>query len=493
MVAALNETRAKEFAGVPGDLQDQESELKRNLRYYEQQLTTGRENGDEVSLSELQNKVFTLKNEYDLLIENIEKNYPQYYRLKYESNTVSVADLKNSLQDKELLVEYYLGQSSLYTFVFGRDFSDFVKVNLEEDFLDAVNHMRSLLSKMSGDMVGFRSVSHRLYSTLILPFQHRLKGQHITFIPDNELGYIPFEILQHSAAKSDYLIEDHAISYTYSATFRNQIIGNKRSNNEIRYLAFAPNFNDRNQAGDPEVPDLLAYDDVVRGNLVELEGAHREVESLASFFEGDYFRNFDAHESLFKKVGKNYEIIHLATHAIIDDLNPLNSRLLFTIQGDSLDDGNLHAWELFSLNLNAGLAVLSACNTGFGKIQKGEGIQSLGRAFAYAGCPSRLMSLWPAQDASTARIMESFYNHLSKGIAKDEALRQAKLKFLQDATDLNEHPFYWAGFVLQGDPSPLVGKKHRYLWGLVLAMLMVFLLIYRRNFLSRINVPKEGT
>ncbi|NND34811.1 MAG: CHAT domain-containing protein, partial [Saprospiraceae bacterium] len=485
LVAALNETRAREFAGIPLELQEKESTLKRNLGYYEQLLLEGNEEAE----ADLQNKIFNLKNQYDLFIDDIEKNYPKYFQLKYEAATITASDVQKSLTDDEVLIEYFLGQEDLYAFVFGSTFADFIKINIEEGFLERINELRLTLADPGGDLSHFRNISNRLYRDLMLPFDERLNGQHLTFILDNELGYIPFEVLVKNESgevsiSNAYLLEEHAISYSYSATFRDQMMKERRSNKDVRYLAFAPNFNDRDEDGDPDEPDLLAYNDLVRGGLAELKGAQREVESLATFFDGDYFQQFDAHESLFKSIGKNYEIIHLATHAIIDDINPLNSRLLFTIEGDTADDGNLHAWELFSMNLDADLAVLSACNTGFGKIQKGEGIQSLGRAFAYAGCPSRLMSLWPAQDASTADIMEDFYSQLSGGLSKDEALRRAKLSYLEGAAEFNLHPFYWAGFVLQGDPTPLVEKSRWWLWGLIILALPIAMLIFRRRFIT---------
>ncbi|NND07931.1 MAG: CHAT domain-containing protein [Saprospiraceae bacterium] len=487
LVAALNETRAKDFAGVPKELLVEEQDLKRNLSYFEQQLIAAISDNDKSLISELQNKIFRQKNNYDDLVRRIEKEYPQYHQLKYTAESASVENIQEYLKnDDGLLVEYFMGEENIYVFIIGVDHSDFMEIDLGDDFTNLLAQFRSSLTNGQGDIGDFYSHSRAMYDLLVSPIAPLLSTQHITFVLDDELGYIPFEVLMSESgeAKTDaghtYLFQDHAISYAYSATslFQYQQVADQKQ--ETRFLAMVPNFNSRNDEGEAEAPNLLAYQDVVRGGLIDLKGAQREVRSLSAFFAGDQFEQEDAQESVFKRLAPAYSILHLATHAIIDDVNPLNSRLLFTIDGDTIDDGNLYAWELFSMNLNADLAVLSACNTGFGKIQKGEGIQSLGRAFAYAGCPSRLMSLWPAQDASTADIMEYFYRYLSEGASKDVALQKAKVSFLEKADEFNRHPFYWAGFVLQGDPQPLV--KRSWTWIYILAgVLLSFFIYYRVN------------
>ena len=496
LVAALNETRAREFAGVPKELLEEEQDIKRNLGYFEQQLVAAMSEKDQSSISELQNKVFQQKSIYDNLVQKIEGEYPQYFQLKYSAKSASMDAIQEYLANEGgLFIEYFLGAEHVYAFAIGNDKTDFIRIALEDDFSGLLETFRDALINGQGDLNDFVGYSRKLYALLLSPLEHLLHGQPLTFVLDDELGYIPFEVLlqDEGIIEQDnawpYLFKRHAISYAYSATSLFQFTRENRSRSGTRYLALVPNFNSRNEEGEADSPDLLAYQDVVRGGLIELKGAQQEVRSLSSYFNGDQYEEMDAHESLFKHLAPEYSMLHLATHAIIDDVNPLNSRLLFTIDGDTIDDGNLYAWELFGMNLNADLAVLSACNTGFGKIQKGEGIQSLGRAFAYAGCPSRLMSLWPAQDASTADVMESFYGFLAKGASKDEALRQAKIDFLNNADDFNQHPFYWAGFVMQGDPKPLV--RGSLTWIYILSGILLSIFIYSR-FGKNIHLRKSA-
>ncbi len=147
-------------------------------------------------------------------------------------------------------------------------------------------------------------------------------------------------------------------------------------------------------------------------------------------------------------------MLHFATHFWNDDRQPLYSRI-------ALADGVLQTYEIFDAKLNAELAVLSACNTGLGKLRKGEGLIGISRAFLYAGVPSLVVSLWSVDDEATARIMGFFYRHLQAGSSKKQALRQAKLDYLDVSRGVKKDPFYWAPFILNGDWRPLALPKKR--------------------------------
>jgi CHAT domain-containing protein len=163
----------------------------------------------------------------------------------------------------------------------------------------------------------------------------------------------------------------------------------------------------------------------------------------------------DAIESKFKQSANHYGVLHLAMHALIDDKKPMYSKLAFSLVEDGTDDGFLNAYELYNMELSAELVVLSACETGYGKLEKGEGMMSLAHAFTYAGCPSIVMSQWLADDKATAQLMKLFYKNLATGCSKDEALQKAKIEFISDADEVRQNPAFWAGFVVMGDTSPL--------------------------------------
>ena len=121
------------------------------------------------------------------------------------------------------------------------------------------------------------------------------------------------------------------------------------------------------------------------------------------------------------------------------------------------------------------MVTLSACNTGFGKIKKGEGVMSLSRAFAYAGVPATVVSLWPASDKSTPQLMKYFYQNLHDGQSKDVALNNARKQYLETAQGKARHPFYWGGFVVIGDNSPISRRTNLLVW--MIPILIIIILI----------------
>jgi CHAT domain-containing protein len=131
------------------------------------------------------------------------------------------------------------------------------------------------------------------------------------------------------------------------------------------------------------------------------------------------------------------------------------SKLVFTQIPDGEEDGLLHTYEIYNMKLNANLTVLSSCSSGYGKIQPGEGVQSLARGFAYAGCPSILMTLWEVGDYSTVIVMTGFYKYLKEHRTKPQALREAKIDFLNNSDELRSNPFFWASYVIIGDSTAI--------------------------------------
>src|SRR5207248_4858503 len=152
------------------------------------------------------------------------------------------------------------------------------------------------------------------------------------------------------------------------------------------------------------------------------------------------------------------DVIHLATHGFLNPVRAMSSGVLLTVPerepeaGQTNDDGALQAWEIYSqLHLKAELVVLSACETGRGENVAGEGIVGMTRALQYAGARSVVASQWKVADESTATLMVAFHRKLRRGLAKDEALRQAMATVRQQPR--TALPYFWAPFVLVGDPE----------------------------------------
>ncbi|MGB5693183.1 MAG: CHAT domain-containing protein, partial [Flavobacteriaceae bacterium] len=223
---------------------------------------------------------------------------------------------------------------------------------------------------------------------------------------------------------------------------------------QIRCLAFAYTGRESKESMDRGSLEKL------RNHRWDLPGSRKEVHSIAEFVHGNFYTGNQAIENNFKAEASNYNILHLALHGEINEEQPQHSRLIF---GDTNlpgpDDNLLYNHEIFNMNLPAQLAVLSACDTGAGRIVSGEGIMSIGSAFQYAGTKCLLLTRWSTSDEITPGLIRIFYKELMNGATKSSALQQAKLSYLESANIHNSHPYYWGGFYVLGKNHPLISKS----------------------------------
>jgi CHAT domain-containing protein len=219
-----------------------------------------------------------------------------------------------------------------------------------------------------------------------------------------------------------------------------------------------------------------------------------EIENIPKRYHGKKVTGRLATERLFKQYASNYDILHLAMHTRVNDDYPLSSVLKFSPEQDTTEDGLLHTYEIFGMKLNSRMVVLSACSSGSGKLEKGEGINSLARAFLYAGTESIIMTLWDVEDGASRKLITYFYEFLAKGHNKDKALRLAKLKYLDNLQYLKEgHPYFWSGYVVHGNNKPLVYplisialiKSHPFLALLALLFVISLVLLWWRYRIHR--------
>jgi len=212
--------------------------------------------------------------------------------------------------------------------------------------------------------------------------------------------------------------------------------------------------------------------------LSKLKCNQSEVENIGAILNGQINSGNDASPSKFMQTNNQHQIIHLATHACVDNQNPLLNKVYFS-------DDDLSLLDFYNIQLNTELVVLSACNTGVGKIQKGEGVMSIARGFMAAGSPSTMLSLWSVDDCSTSDMMGYYYKNLKAGDSKHKALQKAKLEFLNTAPKAMKHPFYWGAFVQFGNVEPLDFSSGYHLtswWILGLGILLLILIFYFRKF-----------
>jgi CHAT domain-containing protein len=506
----LKDKRAKAFASISPGLLEQEEKVAEEIAMYERFILEEEHGAKQPDSSKLQYwhlKLLELRNEQDSVIAILEKKHPDYYRLKYDTHIATPSEVQRHLHKNTALLEYFPGDSTLYLFTITKDGAFCHTAPLPEDFYQKIDSLRHLagdnpiaLSELQRKErhQQFVSLSRELYRLLLEPALSRVKARELIIIPGGPLGYLPFHLLltedpdEEKMASFDYrnlpyLFRKYTTRFEFSATVMMQDWGNRKTTTS--YAGYAPQYEGDELIASRSAEDSLhiarLYATTARDGLSALPGNVPEVEAAAAEMGGIAHKGTEALESNFKKEAPNCRILHLAMHALTNDEEPLYSQLIFSKEPDTAEDGKLHVYELYNMHLNADLAVLSACNTGVGKIQRGEGIMSLSRAFKYAGCPNIVTSLWKAGDLATKEIMTSFFKNLKAGMGKDEALRTARKDFLINAPSEMMHPYFWGTFVLIGDGEPVVsGSLGWLLWvgAFLLGGLVIWGFRYRFRF-----------
>ncbi|MGB3849281.1 MAG: CHAT domain-containing tetratricopeptide repeat protein [Tunicatimonas sp.] len=485
LTESSNSYNAKRFGQVPDSLLALESFLRVEKATYRSQLGLS-------DSSTYKNKLFYTNQRYDSLIGVLETQYPDYYRLKYATRTATISDIRKRLASDEAVVSYFIGDSTYYAFAITPEHFRVVPLPVDTLLSERITSLRQMLSTDSVATGGYRQNAYALYQQLLAPVvadSALAAVKKLTIIPDGVLGYLPFELLltQPATAAGEYadlpyLLRDYTVRYGYSATWLFHPFSRPETSAIDQYVAFAPHY----PATVSDSVQQLAFGRF-RNQVAPLRWNQQEVSNIDEYLSGVNYTQGAAVERRFKEEVSQYRVVHLAMHALIDDRNPMYSRLVFSQDtADTQEDGSLNAYELYNMEIPAELVVLSACETGYGKLERGEGIMSLARAFAYAGCPSIVMSHWLVDDKSSAQLMDHFYRYLSKGLSKDESLRQAKLAYLETASVQKAHPFFWANFVLVGDASPLTlvtvfSTRILYATGTLLLLLGLAAIAYRHR------------
>jgi CHAT domain-containing protein len=405
------------------------------------------------------------------------QQHPDYYKAKYEYEAVSADSLQHHLSPNTLMLSFSSFSDSIYILCISKNDLSLMTVANDSDFNQRLENVISSINNFEPQTRGADfshytssavSVYHRLFKNVL---ESKKEVSKLVLIPDGRLSYLSFETLLTEKPDSSsnnygirnlkYLLNDYTVVYAYSASLWKQTTTLTFETKDKDFIGFAPSANQH----------LTASEDCF-GPLFDLQFNVAEVEDVGKILHGNSFTGIHATTNIFIREAGNYSILHLATHACEDSIDPSRSRIYF-------HDRSLTIEALYLLNLDANLVTLSACNTGSGKLQQGEGVMSISRAFIYSGCSSIVMSLWNVDDASTSQVMQFFYTELKKGSPRDEALRLAKIKFLNQADKLHSHPCYWAPFIFIGNAKPLTFKSHDtryYLLGFSIAFTLVTLI-----------------
>jgi len=389
----------------------------------------------------LYSQLDTARLEYQAFQDSIYVTHPDLRRRSGRTTELSAAELRDLTATDTAYLEYVVTRGKVWLFVLTKDPSNSVaeirsyQLGIEpRELLNKVNLFHDRLANRHPE---YASLALELYRVLLSPAEIQLRQTTFCIVPDSFLWNLPFQALM--TKDGHFLIEDHPLYYAPSLSVLREM-KRKSSTNErtdASLIAF----------GNP----VIGKDEQGNEELCPLPEAEAEVNSIARSFSPQGRKVLigrEAKEQTFRTLAPAYSTIHLATHGIIDNRQPLYSHLLLTkSEGDPENDGLLEAREIMNMNLRADLAVLSACETANGTISPGEGVVGMSWAFFVAGTRSMLVSQWKVNSQSTSQLMMNFYqpNHASN---KAIALQQSALRLMKDQQ--YRHPFYWAGFVLIG-------------------------------------------
>ena len=456
----LQEANAK--FDLPENLLEQERDLKINLAYYEKQLanaqTAKKNKKDSAKIVRFQNKLFDLNREREQMTQMLEKRYPKYYQVKYNTQLANLATIKKHLPNKALLIEYFTTAQKSFAFVVSETQCKMIALKGGKNTRKIIRKYRRSL-KTRKPVSYFAPASYAAYQALVKPLEAYLQGkEQLIVVADDVLLGIPFEALISQKApemtssfdKLSFLVKQFRFSYHYSANLMVQPMLKGKKTQKSAFLGFAPVFTQsaEGKTRDDSIdqrPKSLPYTEKEIDKIMEVFKLNGLVSTRAVLHK-------KATEAAFKQAGKNFRFVHLATHSITNAKRPELAYIQFEPtpkQKENFNEGRLYANEIYALNLNADLVVLSSCESGSGKIERGEGMMGLNRGFLYAGARNVIYSLWKVNDRPTSEFMISFYKNLiQQKYSFHKALQQTKLQYLKKHP--RKRPHDWAGFLIIG-------------------------------------------
>ena len=402
--------------------------------------------------------------------------------------------LKELNLERQSVLDYFQIDSLVYAFHFTKGYQEFKKIGLNE-LPEKVEKLRTgiynyILDQTSSQFqIGeylskYKNAAHYLYKMLLEPFEEKLEEK-LLIIPDGLLNYIPFdalltEIPSHAQfGEYPYVLKKYQIGLAYSLPVHFQMLKTEVSPKQSGILAISPSYRPRQYASLQET----------RSGLFPLLNNQAEAADIVAMIGGKHLDGTEASRAQFMLEAPNFAVLHLATHGKSNDVSGNYSYLAFSnVDAELEEDYLLYNRSLALIPLQAEMVVLSACETGIGQLSRGEGIIGMARGFAQSGAKSIITTLWAVNDEATKEIMIPFYQNIKAGKNKDEALRLAKLGYLNNHTGIKAHPFYWAGFVCVGDVSTLDGLGSFSFWyWFIVPILSIGLLIFLLYQSRRLN------
>jgi len=474
---------AEAYAGVPDSLLQVERALRRRVTEWENRLLSEeeKERPDTALLSQCRDSIFAAKEAFQQLMLHLEASYPNYYSLKYATLNTDLPTIQKKLRaEGKNLLKYFVGEDHLFLFLLTPERLHVLHrpkfFPLEawvEDLRNSIVRFHPLNPQLPLNEQKYANIAYELHRELWSPVESLLTSRKVLIVPGGILGYLPFECLLSAEPERPgayesyaYLLKNYQLSYHNSANLYAQTPTPRERAGRGRgtALVMAPAFDQQPSAGEGEPSTGFPPLHFNQEEAIEVHG----------LLGGTRFLGREATRATFLRESPRHRILHLATHSRVDDRSSQRSFLAFAPADSNSTYERLFAADIYNLALDAELVTLSACATAYGTLLSGEGIASLARSFFFAGARALLTTLWSVDDRSTLQLTTTFYQNLEKGLPKSEALRRAKLLYLQNNPGWKAHPRFWAAFVLIGEDQPLYPKPFpRWGWALGAALVLL--------------------
>ena len=444
------------------------TQLKKKILQRERELTNAGATSEQSTLRE---EIFSSKQELERLEQFIKTQNPMYYQNYLDTGVITLEYVQQRLLKKDqALLEIFSGDSAVYALQVTTTNCYLTKIDKPDFEATSSKYILHLSNPeiMNRDFNDFVNTSSHLYNLIFRQFS--VPGNRIIISPDGQ--YFPFECLVTSKTnqQANWFLNDHAVSYAYSARFLMNDFSVSSSKAAKNFMGVAP----------VSFPSAFS--------LASLPGSDQSLNKISSYFANAFTLSAArASRSNFLQQFSKYRVIQLYTHA--SDSSGNNEPVIY------FADSALFLSDLISDSKSGtSLIVLSACETGKGKIYQGEGVFSFNRGFAALGIPAAITNLWSVDNESTYRLTELFYKWLAKGLPTDVALQKAKLEFLQTTSKEKSMPCYWAGPVLVGKADTIeLSKPYTWKWIAVFAVIgcIVFIIVRKRALLKRAKRKRD--
>jgi CHAT domain-containing protein len=487
----ISESHAKIREGAAKELLDRELELRGLIRAQaEYRMGLASTKTDPAERAEVENQLAELKAQYQQVETQLRQQNPHLSSVE-QSAPLSLDQIQKELRDgNTMLLEYFLGDEGSYLWAVTSDSFQMIDLparktieGAEHDFYASATALQgikgetteSYQAKIEAANKDSGQMGRQLTDMLLGPVSAQLGNKRLVLVVEGGLQYVPFAALPSPASPGRLLIETNEIvfepSFSSLIAIRNNISQHTSSRNKLVAVIADPVLtrNDDRVQSQSLAPStaLASTEKTITPDAQFTRLAHSSEEAdaisaVAPWFTTKVAKGFDASRetAISAEVGQ-YQIVHFATHGVVDTEHPELSGIVLTMfdRTGVKKDGLMPLHDIYSLDLSAELTVLSACQTAIGKDIKGEGFVGLSHAFISAGSKSVVASLWNVDDRATAVLMRHFYEAmLHQGMSPAAALRTAQLKMMRDKS--SSAPYYWAGFVLQGEYTNRITVDH---------------------------------